>query len=162
MRHQYSDLANNYAKEVNAISIALGALSGELENQFAMLQGLSQKLERLEDMIPELHAADTLCNEAGIDESDRDYTVYSVDDLAFDAGLVKLAIQKKGAFIENQIAARNMTNVTPQQLEEFETSFRAFDKDNSNSLSLNEFKGVLKSLGNLADVGRCRAGTDFA
>ena len=44
-----------------------------------------------------------------------------------------------------------MTNVTPQQLEEFDTTFHAFDKDNSNKLNLHEFKACLQSLGKAYD-----------
>lgn len=44
-----------------------------------------------------------------------------------------------------------MTNVTPQQLEEFEMTFRHFDRDNSNSLSATEFKASLAGLGILVE-----------
>lgn len=40
-----------------------------------------------------------------------------------------------------------MTNLTPAQLEEFESTFRHFDKDSSNTLNLYEFKAALASLG---------------
>ncbi|KAK4704874.1 hypothetical protein P7C70_g1343, partial [Phenoliferia sp. Uapishka_3] len=40
-----------------------------------------------------------------------------------------------------------MTNVTPEQLEEFESAFRTFDKDLNNSLDADELVGALGSLG---------------
>lgn len=40
-----------------------------------------------------------------------------------------------------------MTNVTAEQLEQFESTFKAFDKDQSNTLQAFEFKAVLASLG---------------
>lgn len=40
-----------------------------------------------------------------------------------------------------------MTNLTPAQLEEFESTFRYFDKDNSNSLSPPELNAAIASLG---------------
>lgn len=46
-----------------------------------------------------------------------------------------------------KIVSRNMTNLTPAQLEEFESTFRYFDKDNSNSLSPPELSAALASLG---------------
>lgn len=46
------------------------------------------------------------------------------------------------------MVAREKSNLTPQQLEEFESTFRHFDRDGSNSLSYNEFKAVLAGLGN--------------
>jgi Ca2+-binding EF-hand superfamily protein len=45
------------------------------------------------------------------------------------------------------MVARNMTNLTPIQLEEFESVFRHFDRDDSNSLSELEFSAALASLG---------------
>lgn len=48
---------------------------------------------------------------------------------------------------ENQIVARNMTNLTPIQLEEFEPASRYFDKGHRNCLVESEFSGTLASLG---------------
>ena len=57
------------------------------------------------------------------------------------------SVQKKLAFLENQMVARNMTNLTPIQLEEFESVFRHFDRDDTNSLQELEFSAALASLG---------------
>ena len=40
-----------------------------------------------------------------------------------------------------------MTNLTPAQLEEFESTFRHFDTNQTNSLSSGEFNAALASLG---------------
>ena len=40
-----------------------------------------------------------------------------------------------------------MTNLTPAQLEEFEGTFRYFDKDETNTLNLSEMVAALASLG---------------
>ena len=40
-----------------------------------------------------------------------------------------------------------MTNLTPAQLEEFEGTFRYFDKDETNTLNLSEMIAALASLG---------------
>ncbi|KAJ2803123.1 alpha-actinin, partial [Coemansia helicoidea] len=86
-----------------------------------------------------------LCADANIDE--HDYTVYSVGDLEYDTEMTLKALEKKARFIENQSAVRNMTNLTPAQLEEFETTFRYFDRDGGNALSGTEFRAALDSLG---------------
>ncbi|CAO3698133.1 unnamed protein product [Rhizopus microsporus] len=49
------------------------------------------------------------------------------------------------------ITSHNMTNLTPVQLEEFEQTFRYFDKDNANTLSVSEFKYTLFRLGIVYD-----------
>lgn len=40
-----------------------------------------------------------------------------------------------------------MTNLTPSQLEQFETTFRYFDQNESNTLSILEMAAALASLG---------------
>lgn len=65
---------------------------------------MGQKAERLETVsLVAIREIDAVCESAGIDESDREYTVFSVEDLEFDLGLVKQAILKKSLFIENQV-----------------------------------------------------------
>lgn len=43
--------------------------------------------------------------------------------------------------------ARTSTKLTPSQLEEFETTFRHFDKDQTNKLDVNDFSAALSALG---------------
>lgn len=84
------------------------------------------------------------------------------------------ALAKKASFVENQVCfpfgpgpsaladrngptlqmvARKQTNLTPAQLEEFESVFRHFDENSSNTLDLNEFGAALSALGfNYADA----------
>lgn len=52
-----------------------------------------------------------------------------------------------------QIVSRNMTNLTPAQLEQFESTFRYFDRDETNTLILSEFSAALASLGIIYTVG---------
>ena len=43
--------------------------------------------------------------------------------------------------------ARTTTKLTPAQLEEFESTFRHFDRDQTNTLGVNEFSAALSALG---------------
>ena len=86
---------------------------------------------------------------ANIEEND--FTTYTYDELDYELGLVRSSVSKKLAFLENQLVARNMTNLTPIQLEEFESVFRHFDRDVSNSLQEIEFSAALASLGLVYD-----------
>ena len=151
LKTTYSNLANNFEEELNSISVSLGALDGDLQGQLQEVKGISDRVDQLGGHLTQIKEADARCQEAGIEESDREDTVYGVGDLEFDFQVVKTAVSKKAQFIENQIVARNMTNVTPEQLEEFESTFKAFDKDNSNALSDHEFKACLASLGKAYD-----------
>lgn len=47
----------------------------------------------------------------------------------------------------SQIVARTSTKLTPSQLEEFESTFRHFDRDQTNTLGIYEFSSALAALG---------------
>ncbi|KAL1923793.1 uncharacterized protein VTP21DRAFT_8773 [Calcarisporiella thermophila] len=145
LRKSFAAEANDVQKQLNLVSNELAALEGNLDAQLAKVRSLSAKLHPLQSRIHALEQLDAQCREANIEEND--YTVYSVDDLVFDFGLLQQSVTKKSAFIENQIVSRNMTNLTPAQLEEFESTFRYFDKTQSNTLSSLEFNAALASLG---------------
>ncbi|CAJ0837174.1 10171_t:CDS:10, partial [Entrophospora sp. SA101] len=145
LRKSFAQSANDFQKNLESISYSLVELDGELEIQLSTVKAISAKLGPLEKSLGQIQEIDARCQEANIEEND--YTVFSVDDLKFELGLVQQAVTKKISFIENQIVSRNMTNLTPAQLEEFESTFRHFDKDSSNTLNLYEFKAALASLG---------------
>lgn len=115
------------------------------------------------DALNEAAEAEAACSNANIDEND--YTVFTCQDLRFEFELVVQNISKKIAFLDNQvwtlltysllhvrltqlqIVSRNMTNLTPAQLEQFESTFRYFDKDETNTLNQFEMSAALASLG---------------
>jgi len=70
-----------------------------------------------------------------------------VDDLSFEMLLITNQATKLKNYIENQIASAELASCTPAQLQEFEETFRHFDKNNNNSLSAPEFKQALAALG---------------
>lgn len=108
------------------------------------MQRLNSNLPPLDAFLENLAALDKQCEEANIEEND--FTTYTYDELCYELGLVKSSVAKKLSFLENQMVARNMTNLTPIQLEEFESVFRHFDRDLTNSLQELEFSAALASL----------------
>ncbi|KAJ1667746.1 alpha-actinin [Coemansia sp. RSA 1646] len=145
LQRQYGSEANGIQGVLNSISNSLAMLGGELDDQLATVNGLINKARPLEGSLQRLGDLEKQCEEANIDE--HDYTVYSVSDLEYDTEMMMKALDKKARFIENQSAVRNMTNLTPAQLEEFEATFRYFDRDDSNVLNDVEFRAALDSLG---------------
>ncbi|KAF8946109.1 hypothetical protein BGZ47_001311 [Haplosporangium gracile] len=145
LRHDFAKQANDFQAKVNSISHELTLLDGDLDLQLAHVRQLGTRLGPMGDTLEQIQRLDDQCVEANIEEND--YTIYSADDLSFDFGLLEQALQKKSAFISNQIVSRNMTNLTPAQLEEFESTFRHFDNNQTNSLSSAEFNAALASLG---------------
>ncbi|KAI0013643.1 calponin homology domain-containing protein [Xylariaceae sp. FL0662B] len=145
LRKSFADKANDFALALNTMQIAISGLEGDVEDQLLHVRKLSDNLPPLDAYLEKIAAVDAKCQEANIEEND--FTTYTYDELWYELGLVKSSVQKKLAFLENQMVARNMTNLTPIQLEEFESVFRHFDRDDTNSLSELEFSAALASLG---------------
>ena len=130
---------------LNTMQLAISGLDGDVEDQLHHVRKLSDNLPPMDRYLDTIAAVDAKCQEANIEEND--FTTYTYDELKYELSLVKTSVQKKLAFLENQMVARSMTNLTPIQLEEFESVFRHFDRDDSNSLHELEFSAALASLG---------------
>ncbi|KAJ4200749.1 alpha-actinin [Fusarium falciforme] len=145
LRKSFADKANDFAMALNTMQLALSGLDGDVEDQLHHVRKLSESLAPLDQYLEKIAVVDEKCQEANIEEND--FTTYTYDELVYELGLVKTSVQKKLAFLENQMVARSMTNLTPIQLEEFESVFRHFDRDDTNSLQELEFSAALASLG---------------
>ncbi|KAK4156043.1 calponin homology domain-containing protein [Chaetomidium leptoderma] len=145
LRKSFADKANDFALALNTIQLALSGLEGDVEDQLHHVRKLSENLPPLDAFLKTIAAVDAKCQEANIEEND--FTTYTYDELCYELSLVKTSVSKKLAFLENQMVARSMTNLTPIQLEEFESVFRHFDRDDTNCLSELEFSAALASLG---------------
>lgn len=130
---------------LNTMQLAISGLEGDVEDQLHHVRKLSDNLPPLDAYLTKIAEVDEKCQEANIEEND--FTTYTYDELCYELSLVKSSVAKKLAFLDNQMVARNMTNLTPIQLEEFESVFRHFDRDDSNNLQEIEFSAALASLG---------------
>ncbi|KAM5539464.1 hypothetical protein V8D89_006916 [Ganoderma adspersum] len=145
LRHKFADLANNFEKRLRLMSSELVSIEGPLEEQIEQVRLLQARIPPFSETLEAVIAAEDECRAANVDEND--YTAFTVEDLRFELELVTGSIAKKLAFTDNQIVSRNMTNLTPAQLEQFESTFRYFDKDESNTLNQFEMSAALASLG---------------
>ncbi|KAJ3121335.1 hypothetical protein HK098_003775 [Nowakowskiella sp. JEL0407] len=145
LRQKYADAANGFQVELNKISASLASLDGELEGQLQTVQSLIMQLEPLKSSLKNIEQLNEECIEASIE--DNEYTIYSVEDLSFDYGILAQTLAKKSTFIQNQMVARGVSNLTPQQLEEYTETFRHFDKDHFNRLEKEQFKAAMAALG---------------
>jgi Ca2+-binding EF-hand superfamily protein len=127
------------------MQLAISGLEGDVEDQLTHVRRLNESLAPMNQYLEKIEDLDRKCEEANIEEND--FTTYTYDELCYELSLVKNSVNKKLAFLDNQVVARNMTNLTPIQLEEFESVFRHFDRDSSNSLQELEFSAALASLG---------------
>lgn len=149
LRQTFADKANDFALALNTVGTSISGLEGEIDEQLKATQALADHLRPLEQYLDVIARLDEQCAEANIEEND--FTTYTLDELEYEFGLVRSSVSKKLAFLENQTVARNMTNLTPIQLEEFESVFRHFDKNLTNSLQEVEFSAALASLGLVYD-----------
>ena len=149
LRRSFADKANDFALTLNTLTLAISGLEGDVEDQLRHVRRLSENLPPLDAFLDAIDTMDQQCQEANIEEND--FTTYTYDELEYELGLVKSSVAKKLSFLENQMVARNMTNLTPIQLEEFESVFRHFDRDLTNSLQELEFSAALASLGLVYD-----------
>jgi len=127
------------------MQLAISGLEGDVEDQLTHVRRLNENLSPMNQYLEKIEEVDRKCEEANIEEND--FTTYTYDELCYELSLVKNSVSKKLAFLDNQVVARNMTNLTPIQLEEFESVFRHFDRDVTNSLQELEFSAALASLG---------------
>lgn len=149
LRRTFADKANDFAMTLNALSLTISGLEGDVDDQLSHVQRLSSNLSPLEEYLEVIADLDAQCQEANVEEND--FTTYTYDELLYELSLVKTSVSKKLTFLENQMVARSMTNLTPIQLEEFESVFRHFDRDGSNTLQELEFSAALASLGLVYD-----------
>ncbi|KAK0201954.1 actinin-like protein [Desarmillaria ectypa] len=145
LRKQFADVANDFERRLHLISSELAAVDGPLEAQQQEVQHIQTRIPALSETLADVASAEAECAAANVEEND--YTVFTCQDLEFELELVVQSIAKKIAFIDNQIVSRNMTNLTPAQLEQFESTFRYFDRDESNTLNQSEMTAALASLG---------------
>lgn len=102
MRIRYAEAANACERLLQSISVDLASLDGPLEGQLTRIEALAVRVsEVITDQLPMIGKLEQDCKDAGCEESD--YTVYTADDLDFEAGLVKEAVAKKKAFVNNQV-----------------------------------------------------------
>jgi Ca2+-binding EF-hand superfamily protein len=155
LRKDFADKANGLALALSTLSTSISGLDGDIEDQLKHTRQLNDNLPPLNEYLKIIKTIDDDCVEANIEEND--FTTYTYDELEYELGLVKSSVSKKLAFLENQLVARDMTNLTPIQLEEFESVFRHFDRDLSNSLGEIEFSAALASLGLVYDEDEMHA-----
>lgn len=145
LRKKFAQVAGEFEQRLHSISRELANIEGPLESQHEQAKEIQTRIPALSEALDGVAAVEEECVAANVEEND--YTIFTHQDLAFELELVVQNIAKKIAFINNQIVSRNNTNLTPAQLEQFEGTFRYFNRDESNTLNLAEMIAALASLG---------------
>ena len=145
LRQEFAESANAFHRSLGQLEQSFSNVGGDLELQLRDIETIMKNVDLLAPRLNILEEIHSRCEEASIE--DNEFTSYTYDDLQYEFRLLQNILLKKRQFIENQIIARKQSNVTPQQLEEFETTFHHFDKDHDNMLGRDEFENCLASLG---------------
>ena len=105
LRRRFADLANGCEQALQRVSLDLAAdalAAGDAEHQLAAVTRLHERVSRIaSETLPQILRAEQDCESANVEESD--FTVYTFEDLEFETRLVRDAVAKKKAFIENQV-----------------------------------------------------------
>lgn len=133
---------------INTLSMQLTDLEGDLDEQLDTVNYLFEHMEPLSGEVNALRVLNDKCVEANTEEND--YTVYTYDDLEHEFRLAFDAITKKKQFLENQIHAGERSNLTEEQLKEFDLCFRHFARG-GDLLQKDDFYVALASLGLIYD-----------
>ncbi|GAA5868435.1 hypothetical protein JCM3774_005377 [Rhodotorula dairenensis] len=125
-------------------------LSTQLETFTSLSKARTASLGR------DLAACESACEACRTCDAAHSGIEHELEELVIEMQLLQEAMQRRIHFVQNQMVARRAKAIAPEQLEEFETAFRAFDKEGVNRLDLDQLSGALSSLGvgevNLHDV----------
>ncbi|SCZ89793.1 BZ3500_MvSof-1268-A1-R1_Chr1-3g01581 [Microbotryum saponariae] len=150
------ELAEALSRKISTLHSRLSGLAGTLDSQLECTRMVLSSLPSLTHGLDALHAAEENLIACEVSPLVPRGTVHSHESLDFELELVASSAKGRIAFIDNQIIARKASSVSPEEMEEFESVFRAFDKDGDNHLALEELEGALGALGiseiNLAEM----------
>lgn len=155
-RQQYNeDLRVKFAEKANMVgayieqknqTIAEVAIGGQaLEETIQQLRGLHAEVEAYQPTFDEAEAIHQTVQTAMV--FDNPHTPYTMETLRANWSQLLASIKRNINEMENQIVIRDAKGITPEQLQEYRSSFNHFDKDSSGFLDRNEFRACLLSLG---------------
>lgn len=109
LRRRFGLLANSCEAALQGVAVDLAGLDGAPEAQLTALSKLQERVFKVvQESLPAILRTEQECHAANVEESD--HTVYTYEDLDFETGLVKEAVAKKKAFLENQASGSTHTN----------------------------------------------------
>jgi len=141
LRVEFANKANGHNDALDKQIAQLAGLEGEIEAQLEALNNIKVDASGLDD----LRGIDQRVQDAGI--RSNNHTTHTLETTAAKHhGLVN-SIAEKRKVLEGEIAAKQHSQVAPEQLNEIHECFKQFDKENRGSLSNYEFKACLSALG---------------
>ncbi|KAF9055561.1 calponin homology domain-containing protein [Panaeolus papilionaceus] len=131
LRIKFANLANDFSARLDALNRELAQLFGPLESQQTYIRDLSTTLiPSLTQRLEEVADAEAQGDEANVEENDHTPRIKSIN--------------AKAAFIENQIVSSKQTNLSPSQLETFESTLGiVYGEEDMDSI----YEGLVEAFG---------------
>lgn len=150
IRRRWAEAATNMeafisSKSAEADSVTSAASYDKLEDQAAQLEALKATVEDNQGQFDELEAVNKEAQDNLIFENP--HTELTIELLRGKWNALRSGLSRRHNELQNQIMARDATNITDEQLNEIRDSFNHFDKDKSGQLEHREFRACLISLG---------------
>ncbi|EDV21767.1 uncharacterized protein TRIADDRAFT_59818 [Trichoplax adhaerens] len=145
LRQEFAKYANSFHTWLRETRANMVEGSGSLEDQLENTKKISAEVTRRKTDLKKIEDLGARLEEALI--LDNKYTEHTTVGLAQQWDQLDQLGMRMQHNLEQQIEARNSSGVSEEQLNEFSTTFRHFDKDRSGKLDHAEFKSCLRSLG---------------
>jgi actinin alpha len=124
---------------------ALAALKGEPQQQLEKVRSIAESIRSNKDQFDALVSLDNQLAEKNVAHNPHTEETLQTLKLVWDGVLD--AVENQQVLLEKEILSQSQSTVTPEQLAEFQETFKTFDKDNSGCLQKHEMKACLASLG---------------
>jgi len=147
LRKRFADQASDFYEFVTSMKrdIADAGSQGEPQEQLNFLKTKETELEN-DKRSSELQETYKLLEELGLAD-ENPYTDFTLEELLLLLEQVLNGLKKKKQAIQSQIASSGQSNITEDQIAEFQDTFKHFDKDRSGELDKLEFRACLQTLG---------------
>lgn len=147
LRKQFADVASEFYDHVTGLKkdIAESGNRGDLNDQLNFLKTKEEEVEN-DQRAADLQAIYKNLEDLGLAD-ENPYTDFTLEELLLLLEQVRNTLKKKKQAIQNQLKASGESNITEDQMLEFQETFRHFDKDRSGALDKLEFRACLKTLG---------------
>jgi Ca2+-binding EF-hand superfamily protein len=147
LRRRFADLANEFYEHATHTKkeISDSGSKGDLNDQLNFLKGKEEEINK-DRRTEELQSVNQILEDLGLAD-ENPYTDFTLEELLLLWEQLQSVLKKKKQAIQGQLQATGQSNITEDQMNEFQETFRHFDKDRSNALDKLEFRACLKTLG---------------
>jgi len=151
-QQQNDQICQNFAAKAQQLKqwageqvAAVGSLQGEPTQQLEKIRQIGESIRANRNQFDTLVDLDNQLNERNVAHNPHTDETLQTLKLVWEG--VSDAAEKQQVLLEKELLAQSQSTISPEQLAEFQETFKTFDKDNSGVLQKHEMKACLASLG---------------